>query len=161
MSRGKAIGDEAERFASRLLVEHGYSSSLLATNYPTFDLEVFGSESFFVSVKASAEKQHVRLGSRRSARGLVNGSFVFAFMPVPGTNSLSLEGGGYRLLIVPGDVARDDSIALADSYAVHRGIEGEYGYSLMVKGYSKRTHQVEVWARWASYEDAWHLLPPP
>lgn len=161
MTRSKALGDEAEVYACRLLSERGYSPSLLSTNYPTFDIEVCGSRSFFVSVKASAEKQHVRLGTRQSARGLVPGSFVLAFMPVPGTKMLALKKGGYRLLVVPGEIARDDSIAVSDSYAIHRGIEGEYGYSLMVKGYSKRPHQVEVWARWAAYEDAWHLLPPP
>ncbi|MCA9232511.1 MAG: hypothetical protein KDA57_17815 [Planctomycetales bacterium] len=161
MSRTKKLGDEAEVYAARLLSERGYSPSLLPTNYPTFDIEVNGRVSFNVSVKASAEKQHVRLGARRSAKGLTAGSFVFAFMPVPGSKVLTLKKGGYRLLIVPGDIARDDAIALADSYAIHRGIEGEYGYSLMVKGYSKRPHQVEVWARWAKYEEAWGQLPKP
>ena len=159
MRRAKFLGDAAEEFVARLLSDRGYSASLLPTNYPTYDIHVVGSSEFFISVKASASKQHVRLGSRRSVERLTSDSFVFALMPIPGNRELVLCEGGYRLLIIPGDVAKNDSIALSESYAAHRGIAGEYGYSLMVKGYSKRQHQVEVWSKWASYEDAWASIP--
>jgi hypothetical protein len=83
-------------------------------------------------------------------------------MPANGSNDIQFIPGGYRLLIVPGEVAKIDSIALQRSYLTERGKDPEAPYySLMVKGYSRRDHQREVWARWAGYEDAWHLLPPP
>ena len=159
MRRAKILGNATEEFVVRLLSDRGYSASLLPTNYPTYDIHVVGTSEFFVSVKASASKQHVRLGSRRSVERLTSDSFVFALMPKPGKKELVLCEGGYRLLIIPGDVAKYDSIALSESYAAHRGIAGEYGYSLMVKEYSKRQHQIEIWSKWAAYEDAWATIP--
>lgn len=160
MTDSRALGDAAEAFAKKLLEARGYAASMLPTNSPTYDLEVAGNCRFYVSVKASRSRQHVRLGSLSTVQRLQEGSFVFAFMPIPGRGELMIPDGPYRLLIVPGAVARDDSIALHHSYHAARGTDPITGYSLIVKGYSRRQHQRDVWARWAAYEDAWSLLPP-
>jgi len=154
------LGDAAELFAITLLEAHGYTAKQLRNNYPTYDIAVDGSCQFLISVKASSSKQHVRLGTRASAGRLEPDGFVFAFMPPDDRDNLILAEGGYKLLIVPGDVARDDSIALQRSYLAERGKDPDsIYYSLMVKGYSRRQHQRDVWARWLRYENAWDLLP--
>jgi hypothetical protein len=157
----KDLGDHAESVAQILLHQHGYHADLHRVNNPVYDLAVDASTPFNVSVKASRIQQHVRLGTLRSVTQLSAGNFVFAFMPALGSKVIALTDGGYRLLIIPAEVARDDGIAVRNSYLEHRGLDQTYSYSLMVKGYAKREHQVQVWAQWAKYEDAWHLLPPP
>ena len=159
-SGSKDLGNRAESVAQLLLRERGYSADLHRINNPVYDLVVDASTRFNVSVKASRTRQHVRLGSLRSVEQLSDGNFVFAFMPSLGRKEISLSNGGYRLFIIPAAIARDDGIAVRDSYLKHRGLDQSYSYSLMVKGYSKRSHQVQVWSRWAQYEGAWHLLPP-
>jgi len=157
----KDLGDRAEFVAQLLLHERGYNSDLHRINNPVYDLAVDASIPFNVSVKASRTKQHVRLGSLRSVMQLQAGNFVFAFMPRLGHKEISLSDGSYRLLIIPAEIAKDDGIAVRNSYLEHRGLDESYNYSLMVKGYAKREHQVQVWSQWAQYENAWHLLPPP
>jgi hypothetical protein len=92
---------------------------------------------------------------------LSKGNFVFAFMPAIGRKEINLADGSYRLFIIPAEIAREDGIAVRNSYLEHRGLDQSYSYSLLVKGYAKRAHQVQVWSQWAQYEDAWHLLPLP
>jgi len=162
VTKGRKLGDAAEHFSKTLLEAHGYEATFLRNNFPTYDIEAIGSVRFLVSVKAARSRQHIRLGTRASASRLGADGFVFAFMPANGSSDIQFIPGGYRLLIVPGEVAKIDSIALQLSYLKERGKDPEMPYySLMVKGYSRRDHQREVWARWAEYEDAWYLLPPP
>jgi len=157
----KDLGNEAESIAQVLLYEHGYNADLHRVNNPLYDLAVEASPPFNVSVKASRTMQHVRLGALRSVMQLSTGNFVFAFMPKVGHKEISFSEGLYRLLIVPADIARDDGVATRKSYLEYRGLDESYSYSLMVKGTSRREHQVQVWSRWAQFEEAWHLLPPP
>ncbi len=157
----KDLGDHAESVAHLLLHEHGYNADLHRVNNPVYDLSVDVASPFNVSVKASRTQQHVRLGSLKSVLQLSPGNFVFAFMPVVGRKEIALVDGGYRLFIIPAETARDDGIAVRNSYLEHRNLDQSDSYSLMVKGYAKREHQVQVWSQWAQYESAWHLLPPP
>ena len=157
----KDLGDHAESVAQLLLHEHGYTADLHRINNPVYDISVEATRHFNVSVKASRTQQHVRLGSLKSVMQLSAGNFVFAFMPALGRKEISLADGGYRLFIIPAEIARDDGIAVRNSYLELKGKDQSYSYSLMVKGYTKREHQVQVWSQWAQYESAWHLLPPP
>jgi hypothetical protein len=154
---GKALGDDGERFAARLLRERGYEVNFLPTNYKSYDLQVRrGEREFLVSVKVSQHKQHVRLGSRSSVSALTEGHFVFAFLPA-GKRAVALQDGGYRLLIVPAEIARDDGLGIHDSYCAEKGIDKSF--SVMVKGYSTHPRHTSVWPRWLTYSDAWRLLP--
>ena len=157
----KDLGNHAESVAQLLLHEHGYNADLHRINNPVYDLAVNACTPFNVSVKASRTQQHVRLGSLASVMQLSAGHFVFAFMPLLGRKEISLADGHYRLFIIPAEIARDDAIAVRNSYLEHRGLDQSYAYSLMVKGYAKRAHQVQVWSQWMQFENAWHLLPPP
>lgn len=162
MMTGKELGDIAEFYALELLEARGYSGRLLPTNYPTFDIEISSERSFRVSVKASAKVQHVRLGSISSVSRLTVGSFVFAFVPAPNSKELKFEPDGYQLLIVPGEIAKGDGLALSASYITEKNKPCDYvGSGVMVKGYSRRPHQVEVWSKWQTYVNAWSLLPSP
>ena len=96
VTKGRMLGDAAELFAKALLEDRGYTAQLLQNNYPTYDIEVYGSCRFLISVKASRSKQHVRLGTRASAGRLGPDGFVFAFMPLLGRSDLALTEGGYR-----------------------------------------------------------------
>ena len=152
----KELGNIGERHAADLLSLRGYSVLALPTNAPTYDLHASRNDSsFFVSVKVSREKQHVRLGSRSSVAKLSVGNFVFAFLPIAGAALDSLDAGKYTLLILPAAVARDDSLRVHDAYWAAKGTG--VNFSVMVKGYGR--HHKEIWPNWMSYADAWHLLP--
>ncbi|MBL8226404.1 MAG: hypothetical protein JNM50_13855 [Chromatiales bacterium] len=157
-ARAKQLGDEGEQLAVELLTARGYEAELLPTNHPTYDVVASrGATRFYVSVKVSREKQHVRLGSRASVMRLNAGDFVFAFLPDGGAE-ISLRPPGYRLLIIPAEVARTDSLANHDAYWDERGGDRD-GYSVMIKGYERRPAHRQAWLRWQGYQDAWHLLP--
>ena len=154
----KQLGDAGEQHALELLQSRGYEVHKLPTNAPTYDLQVSrGTSTFLVSVKVSRDKQHVRLGARNSVLRLTSGNFVFAFMPSGKEELASLEPTQYRLLIVPAEVARDDSLSIHDAYWAAKG--GGASYSVMVKGYG--SHHRIMWPRWLSYAESWHLLPQP
>ena len=159
----QALGDAGENAALRLLHEHGYTGARkLRLNTPVVDIEVPGTHPFRVSVKAARDRQHVRLGSYRSVRQLGPSDFLFAFLPI-GRAPISFEAGGYNLLILPGEVARDDAFAVTDSYHAERGRsdwQDSYNFSMLVKGYSRRSIQAATWARWLGYGERWDLLPP-
>lgn len=98
----KQLGDDGEQHTCELLREHGYSVELLQVNARTYDVRASnGNTELLVSVKVSRDKQHVRLGSRRSVLGLEAGNFVFAYPPLPGSEIASLTGRLYALLILP------------------------------------------------------------
>ena len=108
-----------------------------------------------VSVKVAREKQHVRLGSRRSVLGLGPGNFVFAFIPARGGQIQTLASSPHALLIIPAEVARDDALLVHDPYWIEKSQDPNI-FSVMVKGYG--SHHQTIWPRWLEYRDAWHLL---
>jgi hypothetical protein len=153
----KELGDRGEAFAAELLAARGYTVTMLPTNFPTYDLEVSrGATTFLVSVKASRDREHVRLGTRASVERLEEGNFVMALLPKTKAK-IFLADDGYRLLVIPAKVAREDALHVHDTYCAMKG--HDKGYSIMVKGYSRRQQQREVWARWKQYEDGWDFLP--
>jgi hypothetical protein len=153
---GKELGDAGEKLAVDLLSAWGYSATCLPTNNRTYDIRASrnGME-FFVSVKVSRNRAHVRLGSRRSVSRLSQGNFVFAFLPKNGQH-ISLAAGDYRLWIIPAEVAKTDSLKVYDAYWSAKG-SNEESYSVIIKGYDR--NQREIWNRWGTFENAWHLLP--
>jgi hypothetical protein len=159
MTEASVLGSEAEYFAASMLRDRGFAVTSFKTNNPTYDLEVNGCTSFMISVKASKNKQHVRLGSLRSVNRLTKGHFVFAFMPALGAPTIKFSEDGFRLLIIPAEIAREDSIAVRNSYLELKGYDEGYSYSLIVKGYARRAHQSDTWRKWSQFENAWSLLP--
>ena len=152
----KELGDDGERYACELLRARGFVADLLPVNAKTYDIQASrGRMHFFVSVKVSRQKQHVRLGARRSVLGLTRGNFVFAFIPPPGGTIATLAGSAHTLLIIPAETAREDALPLHDRYWSEKDTDAN-GFSVMVKGYGH--HHRAIWPRWVTYKDAWHLL---
>lgn len=153
----KQLGDDGEEFTLRLLESRGFTATRLPVNAKTYDLRVQrdGSE-FLVSVKVSREKQHVRLGARRSVLGLRSGNFVFAYLPTPGEQITSLATSPHSLLILPAELAREDALSIHDRYWNDRCRDPNI-FSVMVKGYGSR-HRA-MWSRWLAFKDAWSQLP--
>ena len=153
----RELGNAGEEHAAQLLASMGYSARPLLTNAPTYDLEVSrGSSSFFVSVKVSREKQHVRLGARNSVLRLSQGNFVFAYLPKVGQELTSLSSSPHSLLILPAEIVKDDSLSIHDAYWIAKEKDPNI-FSVMVKGYG--SHHRAMWPKWLAYRDAWHLLP--
>jgi len=149
------LGDRGETFALQLLRGRGYSADLLPRNYPTYDIKAAGSKGeFYVSVKTSRTRQHVRLGTRDSVERLSPGNFVFAFLPLQGAE-IDLSSGRYRLLILPADMVKRDSLTIHDTYWAERERTNEY--SVMVKGYDSSHHA--TWERWGAFVDGWREVP--
>ena len=158
MLTSKQLGDHGEDFAISLLRSRGYTAEKLTINAPTYDIRASnGHTTFFVSVKVSRTKQHVRLGTRRSAEGLTPNNFVFAFTP-SGDEIESLETSPYELLILPADVVRTDSLTIHDNYWLSRSKDPNI-FSVIVKAYDK--YGKPTWQRWQHYKEAWGILPPP
>ena len=152
----KQLGDHGEEFTRQLLEARGYSVVKLPNNSPTYDLEVSrGGRTFQVSVKVSRQKQHVRLGARRSVMRLEQGNFVFAYVPSE-AEITTLDSSAYTLLILPAELVRADSIAIHDEYWLARARDPNI-FSVMVKGYDK--YGRPTWSSWQPYREAWHLLP--
>jgi len=158
MLSNKELSDFTESFAKRLLEQRGYTVGILKTANQTYDLTVTGgTRSFLVSVTVSRNKQQVQLGDRPAVNRLGDGNFVFAFMSAD-DEDIQFTENSYRLLIIPSSVAKEDGLNVHDSYSESRGTE--YNFSVMVKGYTKRQLEIDVWTRWQSYADAWDSLPP-
>ena len=152
----KLLGDAGEKHAVDLLNARGYTAHTLPTNYPTYDIEASrNGVAFFVSVKVSRDKQHVRLGSRASVARLADGNFVFAFLPKPGSEITDLDPTRYTLLILPALLARTDSLRVHDAYWAEKGNAEEY--RVMVKGYG--SHHKAIWPTWMKHAEAWNQLP--
>lgn len=151
----KLLGDEGEKFALRLLVDHGHAASLLPTNFPTYDIKVdCGATTFFVSVKTARERQHLRLGKRSSVERLSEGNYVFAFLATD-PSGIRFTPEGYVLLILPAAEVREFAIPLHDAYWAAKGKPD--GYTVMIKAYDRR--HAELWSKWLRYQDAWAQLP--
>lgn len=121
-STSKELGDAGEEHAIQLLASHGYSAKKLRVNAPTYDLEVSnGALTFFVSVKASREKQHVRLGARRSVVNLTPGNFLFAFLPDVGAELSAFQSSRYALLIVPAEMVKEAGSQSTTRIGLQRG----------------------------------------
>jgi|GEM_PF-3211824 len=154
----KQLGDLGENHAADLLRSRGYDVEKLPVNAPTYDLRVTGEDAeFFVSVKVSRTKQHVSIGSRASVSRLSSGNFVLAFMPREVPEITNLDPLQYRLLILPAELVRDDSLKVHDAYWAPKG--GDAGYRVMVKGYG--SHHKQMWPVWVGHTEAWHQLPSP
>jgi hypothetical protein len=153
----KQLGDDGEEFAQQMLECRGYIVTKLPVNAKTYDLRVQRrQQAFFVSVKVSRHKQHVRLGARRSVLGLEARNFVFAYLPVPGQQITTLATSPHSLLILPAELARTDALSIHDAYWEQKNKDPNI-FSVMVKGYGSR-HR-EMWPVWLTHRDAWHLLP--
>lgn len=153
----RELGDAGEDHAISLLQGRGYSAQKLAVNAKTYDVKAErDGKSFFVSVKVSREKQHVRLGARRSVMGLTQGNFVFAYLPLPGQIIENMSVSSFQLLIIPAELARADALSIHDAYWIEKHKDPNV-FSVMVKGYGG--HHKAMWPHWLEYRDAWHLLP--
>lgn len=152
----KQLGDDGEEFTLKVLESRGYEVSKLPINTKTYDLRVQrDGKVFFVSVKVSREKQHVRLGARRSVLGLEAGNFVFAYLPVVGEQITTLAASRHSLLIIPAELAKEDSLSIHDSYWIEKNKDPNI-FSVMVKGYG--SHHRDMWPRWLTFRDAWHQI---
>lgn len=154
----RQLGDAGENHAVQLLEAKGYEAIKLEVNAPTYDIRASkNGREFFISVKVARDKQHVRLGSRRSVLGLEKGNFIFAFMPSEkGGEITNLHPDQYRLLILPAEMACKDALSIHDPYWDKKN-KDKNGFSVMVKGYG--SHHKKMWPRWLEYTEAWHLLP--
>jgi hypothetical protein len=153
----RQLGEAGETYTRALLESKGYSAALLPVNAPTYDLAVSrDGKAFLVSVKVARDKQHVRLGARNSVLGLASGNFVFAYLPPIGGSIRDFHSGAHTLLILPAEVARDDSLSIHDPYWIEKDKDPNI-FSVMVKGYG--SHHRAMWPRWLNYREAWHLLP--
>jgi len=160
----KILGDQGEVFVADLLTAKGYSVRHIGGNYPVIDLEVEAVRPFRVSVKTSQSKRHVRMGTEKSVLQLRDDDFVFALMPISNSAPFRLVSGGYELLIVPGTRARIDALHIHRSWlaqASRSGAPRSPSAGVIVKEYSGRAEQREVWARWRRFEENWQALPSP
>ena len=153
----KELGDDGERYTCDLLKARGFDARMLQINARTYDVEATkGSQRFLVSVKVARDKQHVRLGSRRSVLGLETGNFVFAYLPKMGSSISTLRDSPHTLLIIPAEVARTDALSIHDPYWIAKGKDPNI-FSVMVKGYG--SHHRAMWPQWLKYSEAWQSLP--
>jgi hypothetical protein len=153
------LGKHGEEFTAQLLEAQGYGVEFLSRNSPTYDLKVsIGTESFLISVKVSRTKQHVRLGQRKSVLGLTNKNFVFAYAPRNVGEIQNLNLSPYQLLIIPGEVARIDSLQIHDAYWAERSKDPNI-FSVIVKAYDR--YGRPAWQNWQKYDSAFNLLPSP
>ncbi|MGC3980920.1 MAG: hypothetical protein QM808_06665 [Steroidobacteraceae bacterium] len=153
----KQLGDDGEEFTLSLLQSRGFKVEKLPVNAKTYDLHAQkGNRDFFVSVKVSREKQHVRLGARRSVLRLEAGNFLFAYLPVAGGQITTLANSSHTLLILPAELVKKDALSIHDPYWVQKGKDPNI-FSVMVKGYG--SHHKEMWPKWLAFKDAWNLIP--
>ena len=158
----KRIGDAGEILAAKLLRDKGYAVELIGGNYPVVDLIVHGQSDFRVSVKTSNKKHHVRLGRDTSLEQIRDDDFVFAFLPIEPDQEIGFSGGEYRLLIMPGQMVREDALAVHHAYLASKstsGVSRTGSAGVMVKGYSNKPIHVQTWVKWMAFEDRWELLP--
>lgn len=159
----KLIGDAGELLVEQLLKDKGYQPEQLPPNYPVVDLTVNASPPFRVSVKTSKAKHHVRLGRDTMLEQLPDNDFVFALMPRDPNGQIGFHTGQYRLLILPGDMVRNDGLAIHNAYLQGKLKSGGVpsgSAGVMVKGYSKKPIHQTTWTKWMTYENRWDLLPP-
>lgn len=157
----KLVGDRGEAHVAELLRRRGYRVQEIGGNFPTVDLLVEHPVKFRVSVKTSASRPHVRLGREVSLARLRDEDFVFAIFPRNGI-SFDLSEGCYRLLIIPGRVAREGGLEVHRAYLQNKSKDGgsvDGSAGVIVKGYSKKPLQQAVWTHWLTYEDCWESLP--
>jgi hypothetical protein len=167
MSNG--LGVHAEALAAELLGNRGYDVRNLnerRANYPTYDLEVTGrATTFRVSVKARSTEWQINVGKERAVERLSNDSFVMAFLPSEHRQPISLRDHRYRLLIVPGNVARDEGLHQHRVYLStpkRDGTPRSPSAGVIVKWNGVTEVNRATFRRWlADYEEAWHVLPAP
>jgi hypothetical protein len=158
----KIIGDEGEQVVAKLLQDRGYSVRLIGGNYPVIDLEVDAERPFRVSVKTSASKRHVRMGSPNSLAQLRDDDFLIAILPKIGSGFIDLADNEFEVLIIPGDVARDGGLHVHETYLEEQKAKGKVASGsagVLVKSYSRRLPQLETWAKFELCANRWDLLP--
>ncbi len=165
----KRIGDAGEAEALRLLQERGYTGFNLNEKQPnawTYDLEISTLRGRVkISVKTARAKRDISLGTPRSLERLADEAFVMILMPTAKKHEIQIHPGGYHLLIVPGQVARDEALAMHRDYwgeELTKAAKNTVRIKDEVNRPGSRSRAGQVFARWnATYRDAWHLLPEP
>jgi hypothetical protein len=162
-------GDRAETLAADLLRLRGYEVRNLnerRPNYPTYDLETTGADSTFrISVKARRNVWQINVGKEPAVRRLADDSYVMAFMPEEHGTEIDLDAGRYKLLIVPGNIAREEGLHIHHIYLASPKRDGtprspNAGIIVKVNGVTEANR--ETFRRWLeTYEDAWSILPAP
>ena len=96
---------------------------------------------------------------------LSDDSYLMAFMPEKHGAAIDLATGRYKLLIIPGDVARTDGLRIHHLYLASPKRDGtarspNAGIIVKVNGVTEENRK--TFQHWlASYEDAWSTLPAP
>jgi hypothetical protein len=131
----QSIGKQTEDLAADLLRQHGFAVRNLNEerfNHPLYDLiAVKNGNEILVSVKCARAKRELRVGSPSILPKMRDDCVVMAFLPTEKGKEIEFSPGGYELLIVPGQVARDEALAAYYHYiATH---PGSVGHSVMVK----------------------------
>ncbi|MGY3436778.1 MULTISPECIES: hypothetical protein [unclassified Marinovum] len=163
------IGDMGEAEALSLLQGRGYKCENLndkRRNAWTYDLEIGTARGkFLVSVKTARAKRDISLGRPLSLKRLENDAFMMILMPSGKNQETRFEPGGYHLLILPGQVARDEALS---SHYHYWGNDSEKAENNTVRIKDKldrpggRSNSGEVFSSWNDrFRDAWHLLPEP
>ena len=158
------IGRAAEDKAAALLEARGFSvrnMNDLIPNHPVYDLEATRDGCMLrVSVKAARAKREIRLGKVESLSQVRDKDLVMLFLPIRKGVEISLEEGGYELLLVPGGIARDDAIDAHLHYC--KTHPNNIDHPTMVKDKidrSPNTKSGAVFHRWRdSYLNAWSVI---
>jgi hypothetical protein len=160
----QSIGKQAETLAASLLIQRGFSVRNLneeRPNNPLYDLNATknGNE-ILVSVKCARAKRQLRVGSPQMLTKMRDDCVVMAFLPAEQDKEIEFCPGGYELLIVPGQVARDEALAAYYHYiATH---PGSVGHAVMVKDKidrNERTRSGAVFKCWHErFLNAWDIF---
>ena len=155
------IGKQAERLAESLLDERGFEVRDLneeRRNNQLYDLVAVknGSE-IKVSVKCARAKRQFRLGTRERLAKLEEDCVVMVFLPTEKGKEIEFSSGGYELLIIPGHIARDETLEMHDHYV--KTHPGSADHSVMVKDKvdrNERTRSGAVFKSWhEQFLNAW------
>lgn len=160
-TREMQLGDEGEEYACELLRARGWTTRRLGLS-KLVDIEASrDGRTVFISVKTSRTKQHARLGPLSIVRQFRDEHVYMILLPAEKLGAIQLSPGGYKLLIVPGRMAREDALYVTETYLSEPKRDGtrrkDTG-SVMVKGYSTRPVQKEAWARWLMFQERWDIL---
>ena len=158
------IGREAEDLAALLLREHGFEVVNLndrQPNYPLYDLAATrNGREIEVSVKCARAKRELRLGSPNQLVKLSDNCVVMALIPASKGVEISLNPGGYELLIIPGQTARDEALEAHNHYASSH--PGSANHSVMVKDKIDRSPTTRSGAVFSSWHErflnAWDIF---
>jgi hypothetical protein len=151
----RSIGRQAEDLAADLLRQRGFVVRNLNEerfNHPLYDLvAVKNGNEMLVSVKCARAKRELRVGSSQMLREMRDDCMVMAFLPVSKSKEIEFSPGGYEVLIIPGQVAREEGLAVHNHYiATH---PGSVGHSVMVKDKIDRNERTRSGAMFKSWHE--------